>query len=256
MNENLSDFDADLSAQLFLEARKTRKLLASLPAKALPTSEAQADLIQDKVARLMGPVCAWKVGAPSPSSTPSRAPIHADTLFINPGTIPASMFFCIGAEAEIAYKFGKDLNKTAGDLTLDEVLDAVESVHPAIEIVDTRFSGWNSQPPLAHRADQGNHGALIIGDPISQWRSMRPQEQRVMLEIDGQIAVDKVDGNSAGNPENLLLWLANVGSQSLGGIKAGQYVTSGSCVGTVMAKAPAEIKANLFERGSVRVVVA
>lgn len=256
MTKNFSDFDADLSAQLLLEARKTKKLLASLPTNALPSSEAQADLVQDTVARLMGPVRAWKVGAASPSATPSRAPIHADTLFVNPSSLAASMFSCIGAEAEIAYKFSKDLAKPGRDLTLDEVLDAVESVHPAIEIVDTRFSSWNSQPPLAHRADQGNHGALIIGGPILNWRSMHPQEQRVMLEINGDIAVDKVDGNTAGNPENLLLWLANVGSQSLGGIKAGQYVTSGSCVGTVMVKAPVEITANLFGRGSVSVVVA
>lgn len=256
MTADLSDFDADLSAQLLFEARTTKKLLDSLPAAALPCSDAQADLVQDKVARLIGPVCAWKVGAASPSATPSRAPIHAETLFVNPGNIAASMFSCLGVEAEIAYKFSKDLNKPAGDLTLDEVLEAVESVHPAIEIVDTRFSRWNSQPALAHRADQGNHGALIIGEPIPQWRSMRPQEQRVMLEINGSVAIDSVDGNTAGNPEALLLWLANIGARSLGGIQAGQYVTTGSCGGMVMVKAPADLKASLFGRGVVRVTVA
>lgn len=256
MTKNSSEFDADLSAKLLLEARKTKQLLASLPADALPCSEAQADLVQDKVARLMGPVCAWKVGAATPTSMPSRAPIHADTLFVNPISIEASMFSCVGVEAEIAYKFKKDLNKAAADLTLDDVLDAVESVHPAIEIVDTRFASWNSQPAFAHRADQGNHGALIIGEPIANWRSMRPQEQRVMLEIDGEVVGDKIDGNTGGNPERLLLWLANVGAQSLGGIKAGQYVTTGSCAGMVMVKAPVEVKASLFERGELRLVVA
>lgn len=255
MNGKDSDFDADLSARLLLAARKTRAFLEFLPPQALPSSEAQADLIQDKVAALMGAVRGWKVGAPSPSAAPVRAPIHTETLFINPRSIPASMFSYIGAEAEIAYKFAKDLGGDGAALTLDEVLDAVESVHPVIEIVDTRFSRWDSQPPLAHRADQGNHGALMVGDPILNWRSMRPQDQRVMLEINGQLVADKVNGNSAGNPENLLLWLANKGAASLGGIKAGQYVTTGSCTGTVMVKPPVELKATLFGYGSLTVVI-
>lgn len=256
MTISSSDFDADLSAQLLLKARKTKRLLVSLPDAALPCSEAQADLVQDKVAHLMGPVSAWKVGAATPLSTPSRAPIHAETLFINPGRVEAGMFSCVGVEAEIAYKFNKDLNTSGRDLTLDEVLSAVESVHPAIEIVDTRFLSWNSQPPFAHRADQGNHGALIVGEAIENWRSMKPQEQRVVLQVDGKIVGDEIDGNTGGNPERLLLWLANVGAQSLGGIKAGQYVTTGSCAGMVMVKAPVEVKASLFGRGEVRLVVA
>lgn len=248
-------FDAKLGASLLCEARKTGHLLEALPSLALPETEEEAGLVQDEAARLTGPVRAWKVGAASPSALPARAPIHAETLFINSGRVPASMFSYIGAEAEIAYKFAKDLDPQMGDLTLEDVLEAVESVHPAIEIVDTRFTIWDSQPKLVHMADQGNHGALIIGAPIPDWRSMKPQAQRVMLEINGAVVGDKIDGNTAGNPEALLLWLANGGASSLGGIKAGQYVTTGSCAGTVMVKAPVEVKATLVGRGAVTVVI-
>lgn len=255
MNAAKKIFDVKLATNLFCEARKAGHRLESLPSSAMPETLEEAGLIQDEVARSTGPVRAWKVGAASPSALPTRAPIHAETLFINPEHIPASMFSYIGAEAEIAYKFARDLNAQAGDLTLDDVLGAVESVHPAIEIVDTRFTVWDSQPKLAHMADQGNHGALIIGASIPDWREMKPQVQRVTLEINGEVVADKIDGNTAGNPEALLLWLANGGAASLGGIKAGHYVTTGSCTGTIMVKAPVEIKAALVGRGAVSVKI-
>lgn len=256
MNPSQAAFDATIGARLLYEATKTKKHIKALPAAALPNTEEEAALVQDAVASLTGPVVAWKVGAANPQARPFRAPIHAETLFINPGRIPAEMFSYIGVEAEIVYKFSKSLTLDKGALRLDEVLAAVESVHPAIEIVDTRFSSLDSQPPLAHRADQANHGALIIGDPIADWRSMAPQQQRVILELNGGVVSDKIDGNTAGNPENLLLWLANEGAASLGGIKAGQYVTTGSCAGTIMAKAPVRIKATLFGRGALDMTIA
>lgn len=255
MSSSPADFDANICARLLYEARKAKKHINTLPALAVPRTEEEAALVQDAVAGLTGRVVAWKVGAATPQTTPFRAPIHAQTLFINPGHIPADMFSYIGVEAEIAYKFSKDLEFDKGALTLDEVLAAVESVHPAIEIVDTRFSSLDSQPPLAHRADQGSHGALIIGDPIAGWRSMNPQQQRVILELNGGVVSDKIDANTAGNPENLLVWLANKGAVSLGGIKAGQYVTTGSCSGTIMAKAPVRIKATFFGRGTLDMTI-
>ena len=255
MVSNKIIFDARVAARIFHQSRMSGTRLEALPAEALPQSEAEAELVQDEVARFMGPVKAWKVGAASPQDTPNRAPIHAETLFVNPGRIEASMFSYIGAEAEIAYKFSRDLGGNGEALTRDEVLAAVESVHAAIEIIDTRFAALNSQPPLAHRADQGNHGALIIGEPIADWQSMRPEQQRVVLEINGVAASDKINGNSAGNPENLLVWLAQTGARSLGGIKAGQYVTTGSCSGTIMVEAPVRLKAMLVGRGEVDLII-
>ena len=254
MSEKMT-FDPRKAARLLHDARQTKTPLDALPADALPHSEEEAARVQDELAKLTGPVRAWKVGAASPQSLPNRAPIHVQTLFFNPGHIAASMFSYIGAEAEIVYKFSQDLAADGRVLTRDDVLAAVDSVHPAIEIIDTRFSALDSQPPLAHRADQGSHGALIIGDPIPDWRSMRPQRQRVLLEINGEVVSDKIDGNTAGNPEDLLVWLANTGAKAWGGIKAGQYVTTGSCSGTIMAKAPVLITATLFERGSLTLTI-
>ncbi|MBP2290830.1 2-keto-4-pentenoate hydratase [Azospirillum rugosum] len=217
-----------------LEARRTRQWLTALPAP--PVSEADAYAIQDAVARRLGPVVAWKVGARTPDSEPFRAPIHAETTFTGVDRLPASMFQVIGMEAEIAYRFAKDLPPRAQPYTRDEVLDAVESVHPAFEIVDTRFAGFGTQDGLSHMADQFNHGALVVGPAIPDWRSLDPIKERVTLDVDGKREMDTVGGNSAGEPVRLLVWMANVGAVSLGGLKTGDVVTTGSHTGTVFVK--------------------
>ncbi|MCW2243076.1 2-keto-4-pentenoate hydratase [Azospirillum canadense] len=217
-----------------LEARRTRNWLTALPAP--PVSEADAYAIQDAVARRLGPVVAWKVGARTPDSEPFRAPIHAETTFTGVDRLPASMFQVIGMEAEIAYRFAKDLPPRTQPYTRDEVLDAVASLHPAFEIVDTRFAGFGTQDGLSHMADQLNHGALVVGPAIPNWRSLDPITERVTLDVDGKREKDTVGGNSAGEPVRLLVWMANVGAVSLGGLKAGDVVTTGSHTGTVFVK--------------------
>lgn len=223
------------SVDALLQARTSRKWLATLPSR--PTSEAEAYAIQDAVARRLGPVVAWKVGARTPESEPFRAPIHADTLFFDTTTLPAADYQVIGMEAEIAYRFAKDLPPRAEPYSREEVLDAVESVHPAFEIVDTRFAGFGSQDWFSHMADQFNHGALIVGPAIADWRSLEPLKERVALVVDGEQKIETVAGNSAGEPVRLLVWMANTGAVSLGGLKAGDVVTTGSHVGTVMVPA-------------------
>lgn len=243
------------AADYLYQARVKGQRLTALPAELVPSTEAQAMQVQDEVARLIGPVVGWKVGASSPDAEPNRAPIHAQTLFVHPARLPAQMFHYIGVEAELVYKFAKDLSPANGPFSREEVLAAVESVHAAIEIVDTRFAVWDSQPMLAHRADQGNHGALAVGPALADWPTLPPTAQQIILEINGEVASDRIGGNSAGNPERLLVWLANVGAVSLGGIKAGQYVTTGSCSATVMVQAPARVRAIYPPRGEMSLTI-
>ncbi|WP_454017805.1 2-keto-4-pentenoate hydratase [Azospirillum sp. Marseille-Q6669] len=235
MSEEINESAFRDSVDALIQARKSRDWLSALPTR--PTSEVEAYAIQDAVARRLGPVVAWKVGARTPDTEPFRAPIHADTLFFDTTTLPAADYQVIGMEAEIAYTFAKDLPPRAEPYSREEVLDAVGSVHPAFEIVDTRFAGFGSQDGLSHMADQFNHGALVVGPAIADWRSLEPLKERVALVVDGETKADTVAGNSAGEPVRLLVWMANTGAVSLGGLKAGDVVTTGSHVGTVMVPA-------------------
>ncbi|UHC18130.1 2-keto-4-pentenoate hydratase [Methylobacterium currus] len=246
--------DIDAAAAALLGARRSGTRLDALPEGARPGSEAEAYAVQDAVARALGPVAGWKVGAPSATATPARAALHADTIF-ETERLPASLFHVIGAEAEIAYRFGRDLPPEAGPYDRDAVLAAVATLHPAIEIADTRFATFGAVDAHSQRADQQNHGVLVLGPGLIEWRGLDPVTQRVRLTLDGQIRHDKVGGNSAVDPVRLLVWLANEGARSLGGIKAGQVVTTGSCTGTDFVTAPTRMTADFPGLGSVTLAI-
>ena len=68
----------------------------------------------------------------------------------------------------------------------------------------------------------------------------------VSLWVNGTLAVQRPAwGNPAGDPLRLLTWLANEGARSLGGLRAGQWVTTGSCTGTVLVAPGARVMAKL-----------
>ncbi|MBP2299736.1 2-keto-4-pentenoate hydratase [Azospirillum picis] len=241
------------AVEALIEARETRNWLAALPNP--PADKAQAYAIQDEVARRLGPVTAWKVGAPAPDAEPFRAPINAATVFEGIDRLPASLFQVIGVEAEIAYRFARDLPPRDEPWTREEVLDAVASVHPAWEVVDTRFAGFGSQDPLSHMADQFNHGVLVVGPAIADWRKLDPLAESVTLEVDGETKVETVGGNSAGDPVRLLVWMANVGARSLDGIHAGDVITTGSCTGTVFVEPGSRSVARYGTMGTLELTV-
>ena len=243
------------AVETLLAARRDRRLLEGFPSSARPADKAEAYAIQNEVARRLGPVTAWKVGAPGVDAEPSCAPINTATVFHGVDWLSAGMFHVIGIEAEIVYRLGRDLPARAEPYSRDEVLDAVESLHPAFEICDTRFAEYGSQDPLVHLADQANHGALIVGPAVADWRAVDPVRQPIMLDIDGKRTADVVGGNSAGDPVRLLVWLANVGSRPFGGLHAGDWVTTGSCTGTVFVPPGARSVAAYPGLGTIELTV-
>jgi 2-keto-4-pentenoate hydratase len=242
------------AAAALLEARRTRRWLEALPQGTRPANDFDAYAIQDLVARQLGTVLGWKVGSATLQSEPFRAPLHAPTLFEN-GDLPAQMFHVIGVEAEIVYRFGRDLPPRETAYTREEVLAAVSTMHPAIEIVDTRFVSISSLDALSQRADQQNHGALAIGAALKEWSDIDPLRQYVRLTINGRVACENIGGNSAIDPVRLLAWMANRGTHSLGGLKAGQAITTGSCTGTIFVEPSTSVRAEFPGIGTIEVYI-
>ena len=109
-----------------------------------------------------------------PQSPPFAAPILAGTLRFDDSPFAPGFFQVMGVAAELAYRMGRDLPPRAEPYAPEEVLDAVASLHPAIEIADTRFMGLNTTDRLSHLADQQSHGALIVGPALADWRGVVP----------------------------------------------------------------------------------
>ena len=56
-------------------------------------------------------------------------------------------------------------------------------MHPAIEIADTRFAVFGAVDAHSQRADQQNHGVLVLGPGLSDWRGLDPVTQPVRLTV-------------------------------------------------------------------------
>ena len=234
-----------------------------LPWVSRPQSAAQAYAVQDAVVRERGVIAGWKVGAASPNALPARAALTADSVWVAESAqagdavrLPASGFAVVGVEAELVYEMGFDLPARAAPYTAAEVLAAVASVRAAIEVCDTRYAALSLQGEWSKLADQACHGALIVGSGTSDVGSVVPLGQAVDLLINGAVAVrHPAWSNPAGDPLRLLVWLANEGALSLGGLRAGQWVTTGSCTGTVLVARGTAVVADFPALGRAELLI-
>src|SRR5450755_473810 len=91
----------------------------------------------------------WKIAATSAAGQrhinvdgPMAGRILAETVIPDGGTASMAGNEMRVAEPEFAFRMAKDLPPRSSPYTVQEVLDAVASLHPAIEIPDSRFSDF------------------------------------------------------------------------------------------------------------------
>ncbi len=205
--------------------------LADLPEPLRPTTEADAYAIQAAlIAKLGGGIGGWKVGAPGPDAPPTCAPLPLANLLASPASLPAERFTLRGVESEIAFRLATDLPPRDQPYTHHEILAAIAAAHPLIEVLQSRFTDPDAVTPLANLADLIQHGALIIGPPIADWRAVDYAAMTIHQTATGTPDRERT-GNPAGDMIRLIAWLADHGAVWAGGLKAGQIVTCGSWTG-------------------------
>jgi 2-keto-4-pentenoate hydratase len=152
-------------------------------------------------------------------------------------------------ECEIAFRMGRDLIEPP--YARDEVADAIEALVPLVEICDTRLADFKDAPHSWRLADCGRNGALLIGAPVEDWRSVETQKQCVTLRFNGKIAAE-----SAGNPKPDLVavvqLLANQAGTHCGGVRKGHVIATGSMTGTLPVPPGAEAVARFLTLGEIR----
>jgi len=216
------------AARLLLSARRdpTQKL-QSLPEAMRPKTEEQAYLIQRAIMAELGEIGGWKVGSPDPTGAVNCAPLPAAGVQTSPGHVLTEQCTDQGVEAEIAVRLARDLPPRDTSYSAEEVLAAIASAHPAIEVLQSRYVDMDRVDPLSHLADSLAHFGLVVGPAITGWQSIDLAVEGVALVVNGE-EMKRRTGNPAGDMLRLLVWLANHGAHWAGGLRAGQYVTTGS----------------------------
>jgi 2-keto-4-pentenoate hydratase len=241
------------AAKLLAQARAARNALRALPDDARPQSPAEAYAIQDLVMKATGPIGGWKVGAKTPTAEPNCAPLCAAWIVDSPARFPPGAFTLYGIESELAFTLARDLPGRGTPYTEQELVAEIASVHPAVEIVDSRFADIGAVDALSLLADSLSHGALVVVSGVPLPASFAVADQAVELKVDDMRLVSDRGSNPAGDPFRLLAWLANHAAHRCGGLRRGQVVTTGSWTGMRCATPGARIGAHFSGIGEVTV---
>jgi 2-keto-4-pentenoate hydratase len=178
----------------------------------------------------------WKIAATSEAGQkhinvpgPMAGRILAETVIPDGGTASMAGNDMRVAEPEFAFRMRTDLPPRVAPYTVHEVLDAVDTLHPAIEIPDSRFGDFVRAGEAQLIADNACAHLFVLGPATTaDWRAMDLVEERPVTTMRGQRFVGH-GKNVLGDPRVALTWLANELRQLGVTLKAGQIVTTGTC---------------------------
>lgn len=250
------------AAQVLVQARRSNVRLQALAANLIPANQTDGYQIQDLVVTCFGEqVGGWKVGATHPNSQaalgtsgPVAARLFSQSLYHCPDGASVDLrdgLVVRGLEAEYAFLLGADLGPRETRYTRDEVLAAVASVHPSIEVVDTRFTQMQGGALVI--ADNVGDSSWIYADGSSDVAGLDIINAEVTMEVNGETVVVGNGGEVLGDPLTSLLWLVNDHARQREGLRAGQFITAGSCTGLYKGPAGCSAKASFTGLGEVRI---
>jgi 2-keto-4-pentenoate hydratase len=222
--------------------------LAALEESQRPRSRAEGYAIQATIEKYSTThLFGWKIAATSEAGQrhinvdgPMAGRILAETVIPDGGTASMAGNEMRVAEPEFAFRMRADLPARSTPYTTQQVLDAVDTLHPAIEIPDSRFSDFVGAGEAQLIADNACAHLFVLGPAAtSDWRSLDLVEQRPVVTMRGQQFIGH-GRNVLGDPRIALTWLANELRQLGVTLKAGRVVTTGTC------HAPLSIQAGDF----------
>jgi 2-keto-4-pentenoate hydratase len=235
----------DAIAEALVAARRDGVKISS-PDRRIDVDEAYR--IPDAVARRLGPVVGWKVGAKAADILPTCAPLVAGTVHPMGGPPVFAAGKRVGVEVEIAYRLGRALASSPHPPTDEEIFAAVASAHIAVEICDTRWRDGEQVDGAWVLADNQMNEALLVGAPLDV-EAIDFADLEARLVVDGKTRVATRAGHPGGDPRRLLLWLVRHCVSARGGLSEGAIVTTGSWTGMQFAEPGQHIVAELSGLG-------
>jgi 2-keto-4-pentenoate hydratase len=211
--------------------------LSGLDEKLRPRDRIEAYAIQAAIEKYSSAsLFGWKIAATSEAGQrhinvdgPMAGRILAETVIPDGGTASMAGNEMRVAEPEFAFRMRVDLPARPTPYTVQQVLDAVDTLHPAIEIPDSRFADFAAAGEAQLIADNACAHLFVLGPAATaDWRSMDLVEERPVMTMRGEKFVGH-GKNVLGDPRVALTWLANELRQLGVTLKAGRVVTTGTC---------------------------
>ena len=224
--------NAESAATMLWNAWQAGETLAALPAEFRPADAAAAMAIQRTVTSMIGPTIGWKVAATSAASQavlgvdgPLAGAMHARFEYEPGQAISLAGQTMRVAEPEFAFRMGRPV---APGTSADDVLDAVESLHVAVEIPDTRYTDLGAVDGLQILADGACTGSFVLGPRVDEWRQLDLASHAVTIDVNGSRFSAGSGAAALGDPRTSLCWLADELARFDLELRRGDIVTTGT----------------------------
>jgi 2-keto-4-pentenoate hydratase len=217
----------------------------------------QAALMETTSAPLFG----WKIAATSEAGQrhinvdgPLAGRLLAERVIEEGATVSLATNLMRVAEVEFAFRFGADLPPRAEPYTVDKVMAAVATLHPAIELPDSRYHDFCAVGAPQLIADNACAHLFMLGPAVeSDWRGIDLAAYHVSATVTGKGEHHGVGSNVLGDPRIALAWLVN----ELSGLgitaESGQVVTTGTCGTPIAIVEGDEVRADYGQFGELSV---
>ncbi|MFN0162429.1 MAG: 2-keto-4-pentenoate hydratase [Burkholderiales bacterium] len=214
------------------------KSIAELPADLRPTNRAEGYAAQERLMAFSAqPLFGWKIAATSKAGQehiqvdgPLAGRLLAERAFGSGAAVSLFGNRMQVAEGEFAFRMARDLAPRGSAYSIDEVVDAVASLHPAIEVPNSRFQPFEKAGAAQLIADNACADYFLLGDAApDSWRGIDLAAYRVTARDGRGASHEGVGSNVLGSPTIALAWLVNELSSQGFTLKAGQVVTTGTC---------------------------
>ena len=251
----------DAASRALVQHWRDGTKLDALETRLRPQSRADGYAVQAMLeTQSLGKLFGWKIAATSEAGQkhinvtgPLAGRIMSDTVIPDAGTASMKGNAMRVGEPEFCFRMGRDLAPRSSPFDVDEVLAAVDTLHPAIEIPDSRFADFASAGEAQLIADNACAHLFVLGPATSaNWRAMNLVEERPVITLRGERYVGH-GKNVLGDPLIALAWLANE-LRGLGiTLRAGQVVTTGTCHPPLPIQAGDQFAADFGALGKVSV---
>ncbi|HZX55566.1 MAG TPA: fumarylacetoacetate hydrolase family protein [Ilumatobacteraceae bacterium] len=171
-------------------------------------------------------IAGWKLGYTSKAmrsqmgiDQPNFGPL-TDQMVLDDGALLPGTVVQPKVEPEVALRFARPLT---GECSIEEVLDATETAHACLEIVDTVWTDYRFR--IEDNTADGSSAAFIcIGAPIP---IATINTVTVELRRNGEPVGHGVGADASGHPALGVVWLAAQLAEQRTGIRAGDIVITG-----------------------------
>lgn len=234
---------AQEAARLIWTHWQAGQVLDALPQACRPASRAEGHAIQAQLPAVSGRgVDGWKIAATSTVgqthigvSGPLAGRLLAGQVAADGATVPSAGNRMRVAEPEFAFRFGRDLAPRATPYGMEEVLDAVYTLHPALEVPDSRYADFAHAGEAQLLADNACANRFVLGPAApADWRDVdlraHPVHGRVSGANGSRLSREGTGAAVLGDPRVALTWLVNELSALGLTLQAGQIVTTGTCM--------------------------